>query len=162
MYADRITIYGNTVISTLFCCIGVNGQSGSGSGSGLVYIVTITATPSTTSYSVGDIVTLMCIVDPPTYSNVNVTYSWQCDGCFADGMTDMAIMRVLTEMDNSTINCSAIINNEIFTTDVPFDLQVTQGRVVSFWPNKNIILCNMYMHSIICTWLINVNITFEV
>ena len=137
MYADRITIYGNTVISTLFCCVGVNGQSGSGSGSGLVYTVTITATPSTRSYSVGDIVTLMCMVDPPTSSDV--MYSWQCDGCFADGMTDMAIMRVLSEMDNAMINCSATFNNEALTTVVPFNL-VMRGRLVSFWPNK-IMIC---------------------
>ena len=134
MHIVRITIYGDIVISTLFCCVGVNGQS----GSGLVYTVTITATPNTTTYSVGDLVTLMCMVDPLISSDV--TYSWQCNGCFADGMTNIAIMRVVSEMDSTMINCSATINNETFRTDVPFDLQVTQGRVVSFWPNKNIIL----------------------
>ena len=137
MHINRITIYGDTVISTLFCCVGVNGRSE------LVYTVVITATPNTTTYSVGDLVTLMCTVDPPASSNV--TYSWQCDGCFADGMTDMAIMRVLSEMDNTMINCSATISNDTFITDVPFDLQVTRGRVVSFWLNK-IILCNLYIY----------------
>ena len=126
VYADRITIYVDTVMSTSFCCVGVNGQS----ESGLAYNVTITATPNTTTYAVGDLVTLMCTVDPPTSNNINVTYSWQCDGCFADGITNMAIVRILTEMDNSTINCSATINNETLITAVPFDLLVTQGRVV--------------------------------
>ena len=107
--------------------------TGSGSGSGQVYMVTITATPNRTTYSVGDLVTLMCMVDPPISSDV--TYSWHCDGCFADGMTDMAINRVLSEMDNAMINCSATINNETFRTDVPFDL-VTQGRVISFCLTK--------------------------
>ena len=134
MHINRITIYGDTVISTSFCCVGV---SGTGSGSGQLYTVSIAATPNTIIYSVGDLVTLMCMVDPSTSSDV--TYSWQCDGCFADGMTDMAIIRVLSEMDNTMINCSATINNETFRTDVPFNL-VTRGRVVSFWPNKNHIM----------------------
>ena len=112
----------------------MNGQS----GNGLVYTVKITATPNTATYSVGDLVTLICMEDLPISSDVR--YSWQCDGCFADGMTNMAIMRVLSEMDNSTISCSATINNDTFTTVVPFDLQVTQGRVVSFWPTKNHIM----------------------
>ena len=112
-------------MSTSFCCVGVNGQS----GSGLAYNVRITATPNTTTYAVGDLVTLMCTVDPPisTSSNINVTYSWQCNGCLADGITDMVIIIILTEMDNATINCSATINNETLITAVPFDLLVTQG-----------------------------------
>ena len=136
VHINRITIYGDTVISTSFCCVGVSG-TGSGSGSGQVYTVTVTATPNTTTYSVGDLVTLLCVVNPPISSDV--TYLWQCNSCFADGMTDMAIMRVLSEMDNAMINCSTTINNETLTTVVPFNL-VTRGRVVSFWPNK-IIIC---------------------
>ena len=154
MHINRITIYGDTVISASFCCVGVSG-TGSGSGNGQVYTVTITAIPNTTTYSVGDLVTLLCMVNPPISSDV--TYLWQCNSCFADGMTDMAITRVLSEMDNAMINCSATINKEALTTVVPFNL-VTQGRVVSFWPNK-IILCNMYMYTIICNhWLTNVNL----
>ena len=128
------------MISTSFCFVGVSG-TGSGSGSGQVYTVTIAATSNTTIYSVGDLVTLMCMVDPPISSDV--MYSWQCDGCFADGMTDMAIMRVLSEMDNTMINCSATINNETFRTDVPFNL-VTRGRVISFCLTKKP-LCYMCM-----------------
>ena len=126
-------MHGDTVISTLFCCVGVSGQS----GNELVYTVTITAIPNTTTYSVGDLVTLMCMVDPPY---VNVTYSWLCNDCFADGMTNMTIVGNLTEMDNTMIYCSATNYNNTFTTIVSFDLQVTRGRVVSFWPNKNHIM----------------------
>ena len=105
----------------------MNGQSGSTPS----YNVTITATPSTTNYTVGDSVTLICMVDPPIAStSVIVTYSWQCDGCFADGDTDMVIMRTLTDMDTSMINCSATVDGVNFTTDEPFDLQVTQGMAI--------------------------------
>ena len=105
----------------------MNGQS----GRTLLYNVTITATPSTTNYTVGDSVTLICMVDPPIAStSVTVTYLWQCDGCFADGDTDMVIMSTLTDMDTSMIDCSAIVDGVNFTTDIPFSLQVTQGTTI--------------------------------
>ena len=125
--------YGDTQISTLFCCVGVNGQSGSGqTGSGQVYIITIAASPNTSIYTVGDLVTLMCIVDPPiTSTAASVTYSWQCDDCFANGMTDMVIMRQLTEtdVDAGMISCSATVDGVKFMTATPFDLEV-QGMVI--------------------------------
>ena len=103
----------------------MNGQSGSGQ----VYDVTITANPNTSTYTVGDLVTLMCKVDPPI-NTATVTYLWQCDGCFANGNTDMVIMQQLTDMDTSMINCSATVNGVGFTTVTPFDLQV-QGMVLN-------------------------------
>ena len=70
----------------------------------------------------------MCILDPPVASTtVNVSYLWQCDGCFADGRTGMTIMQVLTDMDTSMINCEVTIGNDMFMTDTLFDLQVTKG-----------------------------------
>ena len=105
----------------------MNGQSGSTP----LYNVTIIATPNTATYTVGDLVTLMCLVDLSIAStSVTVTYLWQCHGCFADGVTDMVIMRTLTDMDTSMINCSAIVDGVVFTTDEPFNLQVTQGMVI--------------------------------
>ena len=104
-----------------FCCLGANGQ---------MYNVTINASPNTTAYTVGDLLTLTCIVDPPIVSTtINVTYSWQCGGCFADDRTDMAVIETLTDMDTSMINCSATVDGVVFTTDIPFNLQVTQGRL---------------------------------
>ena len=159
MYADRITRYVDTVMSTSFYCVGVNGQNGNGQNrNGLAYNVRITATPNTTTYAVGDLVTLMCTVDPPiaTSSNINVTYSWQCNGCFADGITDMVIVIILTEMDNATIDCSATINNETLITAVPFDLLVTQGRVVCVSVSglpKSIMYAYVYLLFIICLWI---------
>ena len=112
----------------MFFSVGVNGQSGSGQA----YNVTITANPDTLTYTVGELVTLECMVDPPIMSTtVNVTYLWQCDGCFADGSTDMVIMRQLTDVDTSMINCSATVNDNRFMTDTPFDLQVTQGMILN-------------------------------
>ena len=104
-----------------FYCLGANGQ---------MYNVTITASPNTTAYTVGDLLTLTCIVDPPIVSTtINVTYSWQCDGCFAHNRTDMAVIETLTDMDTSMINCSATVDDIVFTSDIPFNLQVTQGRL---------------------------------
>ena len=122
---------GDTQVSILFSCVGVNGQpSGSGQGPS-VYNVTITTSPNATTYTVGDSVMFMCIVDPPIISTtVNVSYLWQCDDCFADGRTDMAFVRILTDMGISMINCRVTVDNDIFTTDTPFDLQVTQGMVI--------------------------------
>ena len=105
----------------------MNGQGGSTPS----YDVTITTTPNTTNYTVGDPVTLICLVEPPIAStSVIVTYLWQCDGCFADGDTDMVIMRTLTDMDTSMIDCSAIVDGVNFTTDEPFNLQVIQGMAI--------------------------------
>ena len=117
----------DTLISILFCCVGVNGQSGSTPS----YTVTITTTPSATNYIVGDPVTLICMVDPPIVStSVTVAYLWQCDDCFADNNTDMVIIRTLTDMDTSMINCSATVDGVLFMTDEPFDLLVTQGMAI--------------------------------
>ena len=72
----------------------------------------------------------MCIVDPPIASTTTiVTYSWQCDSCFADGRTDMTFVQVVTDTDTSMINCSVTVDGVVFTTGTPFDLQVTQGMV---------------------------------
>ena len=104
----------------------MNGQSGSGQA----YNVTITASPDETFYKVGDLITLMCIVDPPIVSTTaSVTYSWQCNACFADGRTDMTMQQQLTDMDTSMINCSATVNGIEFMTNTPFNLQVT-GMVI--------------------------------
>ena len=79
----------------MLLCIykGANGQSGKGE----VYNVKITASPNLTSYVTGARVTLMCMVDPPISSNGNIseTYLWQCDGCFANGMTDWLLCECL-------------------------------------------------------------------
>ena len=79
----------------------------------------------------GTFVTLMCIVDPPiptSNATINETYLWQCDGCFANENSDMVInKKILIIEDTSVINCSAIINGDVYETDVPFYLQVTQG-----------------------------------
>ena len=106
--------------------VGANGQSGQ------IFNVTITTSPDTLTYTVGDSVMFICTVDPPiTSTTVNVSYLWQCDGCFADGRTEMAFERILTDMDSSSmINCRVTIDNDTFTTDTPFDLQVTQGIVI--------------------------------
>ena len=99
----------------------MNGQSRSGQ----TYHVTITASPNATFHEIGDRITLMCIVDPPiTATNVTITYSWHCDDCFANGLTDMAIMRQLTDMDTSMINCSATVDGIEFMTDTPFNLEL--------------------------------------
>ena len=102
----------------------MNGQSGSTSS----YNVIIIATPNATTYTVGDLITLICLVDPPIVTtSVTVTYLWHCDGCFADNNTGMVIIRTLTDMDTSMINCSAIVDGVVFTTDITFNLKVTQG-----------------------------------
>ena len=102
----------------------------------------IAASPNLTSYVAGASVTLMCVVHPDLlflsfflsffppfllYANINEIYLWECDGCFANGRTDMALMRVLTKRDSSMINCSATIDSVVYKTDMPFYLQVTQG-----------------------------------
>ena len=107
-----------TIMCTFGCCIGVNGQS---------FNVSIVVDPSMASYTVGDNLTLTCMVDPlPTSTATNVSYSWNCSGCFADGMNSSVFNQVLTDKDSSNINCSATINGTVYSSDV-FDLRVTQG-----------------------------------
>ena len=113
---------------------GTNGQSASGKGE--MCNVKITASPHLISYVTGASVTLMCMVDPPISSNDNITetYLCQCDGCFANGITDMAIIyiRVPTKQDSSMINCSATINDVLYKTDIPFYLQLIQGMYIIY------------------------------
>ena len=93
--------------------------------------VTIMPDPDVDFYTVGNNLTLTCTVDPlPTDTSITVTYSWECFGCFADGMTTPTITRILTDMDNSTIDCSVDIDGNMTITEMPFDLQVTQGTVL--------------------------------
>ena len=82
-------------------------------------------------YTVGDNLTLNCTANPlPTNTSINVTYSWQCSGCFADGMMTPTVNRTLTVMDNSTINCTVNVGGNVTTADMLFYLQVTQGIVI--------------------------------
>ena len=98
-----------------YCGIGVSGQD----------TVTIVADPDNDTYAVADSLTLTCTIDPPPTDTV--AYLWNCSGCFADGMTTPTISRVLTDMDNSTINCTVTIDGNVTMTDMPFNLQVTRG-----------------------------------
>ena len=79
-------------------------------------------------YTVGDSLTLMCMLD----TSVNTTgksimYSWQCDGCFANGVVDTSVVRVLTDMDSSTISCTYNVDTDMIMATTPFELQVTKG-----------------------------------
>ena len=66
--------------------------------SGQPYGVTIEAS-STTSYTVGDNITLTCVVDSSITSNPsNISYIWTCSHCFADGMTTPIINHHLTSI----------------------------------------------------------------
>ena len=80
------------------------------------------------SYTVGNTVTLECVVDPViTDTSITPMYSWQCDtGCFADGMTTPTITRQLTDMDSGVIECSVTIDGDEYMSDI-FNLQVPQG-----------------------------------
>ena len=99
----------------IFCGVGTNGQ---------VIIMANLVAP----YTVGDTLTLTCTRIPPVdTTNSTVTYLWECGGCFADQSTNMTVMRTLTDMDTSMIDCSVMVDNVAFTTNMPFDLQVTQG-----------------------------------
>ena len=77
------------------------------------------------TYTVGDTLLLTCMVNP--VPNSTVTYEWQCSDCFANGMTTQNITRVLTDMDNDIIDCSATIDMG-YDSEMMFDLQVTQGN----------------------------------
>ena len=79
-------------------------------------------------YTVGDSLTLTCMLAPSVNTtDRDVTYLWECNGCFANGMTAMVITQSLTDMDTSMINCLVTVDNDTFMTDTPFDLRVTQG-----------------------------------
>ena len=96
--------------------------------SGQNYGVTIEASSTATSYTVGDNITLTCVVDSSITSNTsNISYTWTCSGCFADDMTTPMISHRLTSMDSSIIDCSATVDGFVYMTEIPFDLQVTQG-----------------------------------
>ena len=117
-----LTCSYNTILWCLYCGVGVNGQDPS---------VTIMPDPDMDFYTVGDNLTLTCIVDPlPTDTSITVTYLWQCSACFANGTTTPTITRILTDMDNSTIDCLVTIDGNVTMADMMFDLQVTQGIVL--------------------------------
>ena len=79
------------------------------------------------TYAVGNRLTLMCVLDSSVNTTgISETYSWQCDGCFADGLTGMVIMRTLTDMDSGVINCSVNVDGNIMIGT--FDLRVTEGN----------------------------------
>ena len=77
------------------------------------------------SYTVGNSLTLMCMLDSSVINTTsrNVTYSWQCHECFANGVFNMSVTRDLTDMDSSTISCTYNVDGDMFTTSL--DLQVT-------------------------------------
>ena len=116
----------DTLTSSDYCymhdsviCVGTSGQH---------YNVTIEASSTTTSYTVGDNITLTCVVNSSiTSNNSNISYMWTCPGCFADGMTTPTISHHLTSMDSNMIDCSATVDGVVYMTDIPFDLQVAQG-----------------------------------
>ena len=92
--------------------------------------VTIVAIPDILYYTVGDNLTLICTVDPPpTDANVTVTYLWDCSGCFADGLMTATISQILTDMDNSTIDCTVNNDGNVTMTNIPFYLEVTRGML---------------------------------
>ena len=103
----------------LNCGVGVNGQSVN---------VSIMTDPNMTSYSVGVNLMLTCMVNPmPTSTATNVSYSWNCSGCFANERNSSVFNQVLTDRDSSNISCSATINGTVYRSDV-LDLRVTQGN----------------------------------
>lgn len=95
------------------CGVGASGQN-----------VTIVANPDVGFYIVGDMLTLTCMVDPPTS---NVEYLWECPPpCFADGMLTQNITRNLTAMDNYMIDCLVNFNDTVNISGT-FNLLVAQG-----------------------------------
>ena len=83
-----------------------------------------------TNYIVGDNLILMCMLDTTSVNTTGriVMYSWQCTNCFADGVMNMSVTRVLTDMDSSTISCMYNVGSDMFTATTPFELQVTEGN----------------------------------
>ena len=117
-----------------YCDVGVEGQN---------ITVTIEADPDKEFYSVGENLTLMCVLDPIP-SDGNVSYFWECSGCFADGVAMQTIIRVLNDSDGgSMINCSVIINDSLIMSDMTFDLQVIQGTICSVILNMSL---TAYVH----------------
>lgn len=99
--------------------VGANGQH-----------VTIVANPNLTSYTVGDIVLLTCMVDSLVdTTNSTVTYSWHCSDCYANGRTTQSIAQQLTDMDSSMITCSVTANGVVYNSNM-FNLQVTRGNFI--------------------------------
>ena len=93
--------------------------------------VIIEATPDMETYAVEDNLTLNCTLNPaPTDTSITVTYLWECSDCFADGLTTPTVNRILTVMDNSTIDCSVDVGGNVTMADMPFDLQITRGIVI--------------------------------
>ena len=93
--------------------------------------VTIEANPDMSFYTVGDNLTLMCILDPPPNdTSITVTYLWECSGCFADRLTMPTISRILTDVDTTMIDCTVNVGGNETMTDMPFDLQVAGGIVI--------------------------------
>ena len=76
-------------------------------------------------YSVGDTLTLTCVIDPLLTSTSSiVSYLWLCSGCFADRLTSPMISRTLTDIDNVMIECNATVDGVEFIS-MPFYVQVT-------------------------------------
>ena len=77
------------------------------------------------TYTVGESLVLTCMVEP--MPNSNVTYLWECFGCFADGMMTQNITGVLTDIDSDDIDCTVTIDGMEYMSEMAFELQVTQG-----------------------------------
>ena len=111
------------ILTTQYCGVGVSGQN-------VDYSVTIMPDPVKDTYLVGETLTLTCMIDPTVPTNATVIYTWECGGCFAEASMASTVTRTLTDMDNSTIDCSATVDGgNITMTDMTssFDLQVMQG-----------------------------------
>ena len=91
--------------------VGTNGQN-----------ATVTATPNMSTHTVGDNISLKCVAE--NASLTNLMYMWSCSGCFADGNTASTVNRSLTDMDSSVISCSIIDGNDTYIS-APFNLTVT-------------------------------------
>jgi len=109
----------------LYNSVGVSGQN---------YTVTIVANPDMSFYAIGNNLMLTCMVTPAANDD-NATYMWSCPTCFADGSTMQTVSTSgLVEMDgDNMINCFVTIGNTEYMSDVPFDLQVTQGTYTYFY-----------------------------
>ena len=83
------------------------------------------------NYTVGDSLTLTCMVDPMPNSTSTVSYMWECSDCFADGMTTPNFTRILTDMDNDDIACMVTIDGVVYMSET-FMLQVTQGSCATY------------------------------
>ena len=79
------------------------------------------------TYTVGDSLTLTCMVDPMLNSTSTVSYLWECSDCFADQITTPNIIIVLMDNDNDDIACMVTIDDVDYMSEI-FTLQVTQGN----------------------------------